>query len=80
MNKNRKFMGTLIIYYGILQNLHLITLMSAGVYLLKGHRSPFPVLPPPSGWQDQVWPFMFGLAGMDVVKQTETEPCHSVHL
>ena len=57
----------LIAYYALLQLLHLATLARAGILLLKGQTSFFPILPPPSGWETQTLPFMIGLAGMDIV-------------
>ncbi|MDF1519819.1 MAG: hypothetical protein P1P73_04995 [Brevefilum sp.] len=57
----------LIAYYGLLQSLHLLVLIRAGFLLLQGETAPFPILPPPGGWQEQTLPFMFGLAGMDVI-------------
>lgn len=63
-----KFIRLLIGYYGLLQSLHLLTLIRAGILLLSGaNKSPFPILPPPGGWGEQTLPFMFGLGGMDVV-------------
>lgn len=57
----------LIYYYGLLQCLHLAVLIRAGVILFFYHRAPFPILPPPGGWQEQTLPFMIGLGGTDVV-------------
>ena len=57
----------LIAYYGILQSAHLVVLIRAGILILSGNPSPFPILPPTGGWQAQTLPFMFGLAGMDVI-------------
>lgn len=54
-------------YYGLLQTLHLITLTYAGIQLLLGNTSPFPILPPPDGWNPQTMPFMFGLASTDII-------------
>lgn len=67
MLNKRNSLKKLILYYGVLQSLHLLILLRAGLLLLSGQASPFPILPPPHGWQEQTWPFMFGLAGMDVV-------------
>lgn len=60
-----KQLKVLIAYYGILQSLHLLTLIRAGYMLLQGEPAPFPILPPPGGWEEQTMPFMIGLAGMD---------------
>ena len=57
----------LIAYYGLLQSLHLLVLLRAGIILLQGGDAPFPILPPPDGWQEQSTAFMFGLAGMDIL-------------
>ncbi len=57
----------LIVYYGILQTLHLFTLAYAGIRILQGDPAPFPILPPPGGWTDQAMAFLFGLAGTDVM-------------
>jgi hypothetical protein len=67
MLKRKRIPHILILYYGILQTLHLIILLRAGILLLTTTRIPFPVLPPSSGWQVQTWPFLLGLAGMDVI-------------
>jgi len=68
MQKNKqKNLKILITYYGLLQSLHLIALIRAGVLMLSGTPSPFPLLPPPDGWQAQTLPFLFGLGGTDVV-------------
>jgi len=66
MKQNRK-LKFLIIYYALLQLLHLLTLTRAGILLQTGQLSPFPILPPPGGWGSQTLPFMFGMAVMDVV-------------
>lgn len=57
----------LIAYYALLQLLHLATLARAGILILSGYRAPFPILPPPGGWEPQTLPFMLGLAGMDII-------------
>jgi len=62
-----KQLKVLIAYYGFLQSLHLLALIRAGFMLLQGEPAPFPILPPPGGWQEQTMPFMLGLAGMDVL-------------
>lgn len=67
MLKTDKTTRDLILYYGLLQTLHLLVLLRAGILLRFSSTIPFPILPPSSGWQDQTWPFLFGLAGMDVV-------------
>jgi hypothetical protein len=66
-HKNSEQLKFLIAYYGLLQSLHLLVLLQAGFLLLQGEPAPFPILPPPGGWQEQTMHFMFGLAGMDVI-------------
>lgn len=61
-----KYTQFLIAYYGLLQTLHLIVLIRAGVILFFERRYPFPVLPPPGGWGEQAVLFMFGLAATDI--------------
>ena len=63
---NKPIIRTLIVYYGILQSLHLVVLVRAGVILLLQGRFPFPILPPPGGWDPQVIPFMLGLGTTDL--------------
>lgn len=67
MQKDNNVPKFLIGYYGLLQTLHILTLIRAGIILLQGGKAPFPILPPPNGWQDQAMAFMYGLAGMDVL-------------
>jgi hypothetical protein len=67
MKKNGTALRGLIAYYGLLQTLHLLVLIRTGIILLQGSEAPFPILPPPGGWQEQSMAFMFGLAGMDVL-------------
>ena len=57
----------LILYYGLLQTLHLLTLARAGLLILLGAPAPFPILPPPGGWTDQAMAFLYGLAFTDVI-------------
>jgi hypothetical protein len=67
MKKISKFTNGLIFYYGILQTLHLLALARAGIILWLFNRAPFPILPPPGGWPSHTMPFLFGLAGTDVI-------------
>jgi hypothetical protein len=60
-------MRLLTLYYGVLQSLHLLTLARAGLLILQGVAYPFPILPPPWGWETQSMAFLFGLAGMDMI-------------
>ena len=64
---NKPIARTLIVYYGILQSLHLLVLARAGVIILLQGRLPFPILPPPGGWDPQIIPFMIGLGTTDLV-------------
>ncbi|MBW6465709.1 MAG: hypothetical protein K0B06_04310 [Brevefilum sp.] len=64
--QNKPLIRTLIAYYGLLQSLHLVILVRAGVILLLQGRFPFPILPPPGGWDPQVMPFMLGLGTTDL--------------
>ena len=66
MKKDNKT-DVLIWYYALLQILHLLILARAGIIMLSGQGSPFPILPPSGGWGAQTLPFMFGLGVMDVV-------------
>jgi len=66
-NKLAKYQQLLIYYYGFLQCLHLAVLIRAGVMLFFYQRAPFPILPPPEGWEEQTLPFMIGLGGTDGV-------------
>jgi hypothetical protein len=65
--KNAKRTTWLIAYYGLLQSLHLLALIRAGVLLLSGQDAPFPILPPPGGWQPQAFAFLIGLGTTDIV-------------
>jgi hypothetical protein len=67
MPKNKRIPQLLILYYGVLQSLHLLVLLRAGILLLTTSTIPFPILPPSTGWQAQTWPFLLGLAGIDVI-------------
>jgi hypothetical protein len=67
MKQRGRWMRILMLYYGILQSLHLLTLARAGLLILRGVAYPFPILPPPGGWETQSMAFLFGLAGTDVV-------------
>lgn len=62
-----KIIQILTAYYGLLQTLHLFALARTGAILFFDSRFPFPVLPPPGGWEDQTIGFMFGLAATDIV-------------
>ncbi|MFW5713550.1 MAG: hypothetical protein ACOCYU_02650 [Brevefilum sp.] len=57
----------LIIYYGLLQTLHLLTLARAGILIFSGDPAPFPILPPSGGWTGEAMAFLYGLAGTDTI-------------
>jgi len=67
LDRNAKNAACLIAYYGLLQSLHLLVLVRAGVLLLSGQDAPFPILPPPNGWQPQALAFLFGLGATDTI-------------
>ena len=65
--KKSPLLITLSAYYGILQCLHLLVLVRAGILLFFYQTVPFPILPPPDGWHAQTFPFLYGLAGIDAI-------------
>ncbi len=68
MEKRKSGLKTnLICYYGVLQTAHLIVLIRAGLILLFSETYPFPILPPPAGWQPQTLPFLYGLGLTDTI-------------
>jgi hypothetical protein len=67
MQKKKRRLNNLILYYGVLQTLHLLTLARAGLLILSGEPAPFPILPPPEDWSAQAMAFLYGLAGVDVI-------------
>ncbi len=67
MREKKRTLTGLIVYYGVLQTLHLLTLARAGLLILSGDPAPFPILPPPEGWSAQAMAFLYGLAGVDVI-------------
>jgi hypothetical protein len=67
MNNKSKITRWLVIYYGILQSAHLLALARAGALLWFTQKVPFPILPPTGGWPPSTMPFLFGLAGTDVI-------------
>jgi len=58
---------TLILYYGILQSVHLLALLRAGYLFSRLNRMPFPAPPPPGGWAPQTVPFLIGMGLVDAV-------------
>ncbi|MCB2210233.1 hypothetical protein KQH62_05005 [bacterium] len=67
MQKKKRVLNELILYYGVLQTLHALTLARAGLLILAGEPAPFPILPPPGGWSAQAMAFLYGLAGADLI-------------
>jgi len=57
----------LIIYYGVLQSVHLLALLRAGYLFNRLNRMPFPAPPPPGGWAPQAVPFLIGMGLVDAV-------------
>ena len=55
----------LIIYYGLLQTAHILTLIRAGIIFKNTGELPFPVPPPRSGWNQQVVPFLIAMGLVD---------------
>jgi hypothetical protein len=56
---------TLILYYGILQSVHLLALLRAGYLFSRLNRMPFPAPPPAGGWTPQAVPFLIGMGLVD---------------
>ncbi|MDY6874451.1 MAG: hypothetical protein SVR81_10950, partial [Chloroflexota bacterium] len=67
MQNKKRMLNSLILYYGVLQTLHALTLARAGLLILAGMSAPFPILPPPEGWSAQAMAFLYGLAGVDLI-------------
>jgi hypothetical protein len=68
MSETRKPLINLLSgYYGVLQSLHLLVLIRVGVIMLLEARFAFPILAPPTGWQEQTIPFMLGLGVTDTI-------------
>jgi hypothetical protein len=57
----------LILYYGILQSVHLLALLRAGYLFSRLNRFPFPAPPPAGGWAPQTVPFLIGMGIVDAV-------------
>lgn len=65
--QSNKTMRILILYYGIIQCVHILMLTRAGIILILGNQIPFPIFPPVDGWHSQTFPFLLGLAVVDLV-------------
>lgn len=57
----------LIVYYGILQSVHLLALLRAAYLFSRLNRFPFPAPPPTGGWAPQTIPFLIGMGLVDAV-------------
>ena len=57
----------LILYYGILQSVHLLALLRAGYLFIQLNTIPFPAPPPAGGWAPQAIPFLIGMGIVDAV-------------
>jgi hypothetical protein len=57
----------LVVYYGLLEAVHLAVLAWAGLRLLRAGTLGFPAAPPPSGWAAQVMPFLIATAVLDAL-------------
>lgn len=64
-NDKNRFITILIIYYGVLQLTHLISLIRAGFILISEGRVTFPASPPPQGWSNQALYFLVGMSIFD---------------
>jgi len=67
MLEKNKLLRYSIVYYGLLQSAHLITLLLAGLILLQTGEIPFPAPAPPGGWSSQAIPFLVGMGFVDVI-------------
>jgi len=67
MNLKNTRLQTLITYYGVLQTLHIIVLVWAGIRRWRMGVIGFPAPPPVGGWVHQAIPFLLALAGVDLM-------------
>jgi hypothetical protein len=69
MNSRRKspLFQILLIYYGILQSAHLISLVRAGWIWTATNQMVFPAPPPQGGWAPETIPFLFGMGLVDAL-------------
>lgn len=57
----------LVVWFGIVQSLHLVVLARALVIFSRTAELPFPALPPPQGWSPQAEHFLIGNGIIDAV-------------
>lgn len=67
MNENRPLLRILTTYFGVLQSVHLVALIRAGIITASTGKLPFPALPPPEGWSSQAVPFLVSMAIVDAL-------------
>lgn len=65
VNSKKRLLKILIVYYGILQTAHLVSLIRAGIILLNEGRIAFPASPPAQGWDKQALYFLVGMSIFD---------------
>ena len=61
-----RFITCLVIYYGVIQAAHFISLIRAAIIYLKNNVLTFPASPPESGWTDQAEFFLIGMGIFDI--------------
>jgi hypothetical protein len=64
---NSRWAEYLVAYYGIVEALHLVALLRAGVIWLRQGAIGYPSPPPPSGWSPQAQAFLIGTAVLDAL-------------
>lgn len=57
----------LVVWFGIVQSLHLVVLARALIIFSRTTELPFPALPPPQGWSPQAEHFLIGNGIIDAV-------------
>ena len=68
MNKSiGKTFKSLVYYLGVLQFLHLLSLLRAGLNYLSDHTIGFPALPPDAGWTQQANWFLLAMGYTDAL-------------
>lgn len=55
----------LTLYYGLLQSVHLLALLRAGIIFNRTRKLPFPVPPPAEDWDSQTIPFLIAMGLVD---------------
>lgn len=64
---SEKCIRGLAAYFGILQTLHFLALLRAGILFITENRIGFPAPPPGSGWSPETVPFLLAMAETDVI-------------